>query len=204
MKVLFVDHFDSFTFNLVDEFARRGAGVEVWRSDRPAHTLLARLEDMAGPRLLVLSPGPGAPGDAHESLALVRAAVGRVPILGVCLGHQIIVEAFGGRVGHAGEVVHGKTAALDHAGAGLFEDVPHPMTIGRYHSLAAHSVPDVLQVTGRVGELVMAVRHVAHPVWGVQFHPESILTPSGGRLFDNALRMARAFADQRSAQGAIA
>lgn len=203
MKVLFVDHFDSFTFNLVDEFARRGAEVEVWRSDQPAQALRHRFQDMTGPRLLVLSPGPGAPGDAVESLALVQAVVGRGPILGVCLGHQIIVEALGGRVGHAGEVVHGKTAALVHEGCDLFEGVPQPMTIGRYHSLAAHVVPDALRVTGRVGETVMAVAHRAQPVWGVQFHPESILTPWGGQLFDNALRMAQACSDHTTPQGAI-
>jgi anthranilate synthase component 2 len=196
LRVVFVDNFDSFTWNLVDEFARRGVPVEVWRNTTPAPLVLDRARQ-AGPALLVLSPGPGAPRDAGCCLDLVRlAAAARVPLFGVCLGHQAMVEAFGGVVGPAGEVVHGKTSRVRHDGDPFFAGIPSPFPVGRYHSLAAIRLPDCLVPIARVEprepradapDLVMAVRHRTAPQLGVQFHPESILTPDGGRLIDNLL-----------------
>ena len=193
LRIVFVDNFDSFTWNLVDEFARRGAAVEVWRNTTPAPMVLERAS--AGPALIVLSPGPGTPADAGCCIELIRLAEGRVPLLGVCLGHQAMVEAFGGVVGPAGEVVHGKTSRVTHQGDPLFDGVPSPFVVGRYHSLAAQRMPDVLATTAAIERggpsLVMAARHRTAPMVGVQFHPESILTPEGGRIIDNAMQWAR-------------
>ena len=193
LRIVFVDNFDSFTWNLVDEFARRGAAVEVWRNTTPAPLVLERAL-AERPALIVLSPGPGTPAEAGCCIELIRLAEGRVPLLGVCLGHQAMVEAFGGVVGFAGEVVHGKTSRVNHDGDPLFDGVPSPFVVGRYHSLAAERMPAQLVPTagtecaGR--SIVMAVRHRSAPMLGVQFHPESILTPDGGRIIDNAMRWA--------------
>lgn len=190
LRIVFVDNFDSFTWNLVDEFARRGAEVEVWRNTVPAGHPLERARD-APASLLVLSPGPGTPADAGCCIELVRtAAAARIPLFGVCLGHQAMVEAFGGVVSGAGEVVHGKTSAVRHQGGAMFEGVPSPFPVGRYHSLAATRLPDILGVTARAGNTVMAVTHRTAPQFGVQFHPESILTPEGGRIIENVMRWA--------------
>lgn len=189
LRVVFVDNFDSFTWNLVDEFARRGAAVEVWRNTTPAGHLLDRAT--SGDRaLLVLSPGPGTPRDAGCCLELLRLAEGRAPVLGVCLGHQAMVEAFGGEVGPAGEIVHGKTSRVVHRGDPLFDGVASPFVVGRYHSLAASRMPDRLAVTATTGDVVMALRHRSAPMVGVQFHPESILTPEGGRIIENVIAWA--------------
>jgi anthranilate synthase/aminodeoxychorismate synthase-like glutamine amidotransferase len=190
LSVLLIDNFDSFSFNLVDELDKRGACVDVWRNDIDAGKALALVEAMPAPRLVVISPGPGAPADAGCSLELVRAACGRVPVFGVCLGHQAIVEAFGGEVGYAGQVVHGKAARITHDGEGLLASLPSPFYAARYHSLAASRMPDVLRVTATVGDVVMAVEHRSEPVAGVQFHPESILTPFGGALLAAVMRWA--------------
>ncbi len=189
LDVLLIDNFDSFAFNLVDEFARRGATVDVYRNDISVERAL----ELAVQRdLLVLSPGPGTPATAGCCLELVREAAGRVPIMGICLGHQTIVEAFGGRVGRHEETVHGKSSSVTHAGTGLFEGLPLPFKVGRYHSLVAQEVSAELQVTARLGQVPMAVEHRRHKVAGVQFHPESVLTPHGGRLVDNVMRWAKA------------
>ena len=190
MNVLFIDNFDSFTFNLVDEFARRGCGVEVWRNDLPAKQALAVAEGMEEPRMMVLSPGPGTPQGAGCCVELVRLAAGEVPLFGVCLGHQAIVEAMGGEVGPAGVIVHGKTSAIVHTGRSFFAGLPNPIKVGRYHSLAAIDVPETLEVTAHHEGLVMAVEHRVHRLAGVQFHPESILTVYGGLMLENVIRWA--------------
>ena len=187
MNVLFIDNFDSFTFNLVDELEKRGCAVDVWRNDLSAERALALAEAMPLPRLIVLSPGPGAPSEAGCCIPLIRLAAGRVPLLGVCLGHQALVEAFGGEVASAGNIVHGKASPIEHDGIGLFAGLPNPMRVGRYHSLAARRMPDDLRVTARCGEVVMAAEHQRYKLLGVQFHPESILTPAGGRLLQNVI-----------------
>lgn len=189
--VVFLDNFDSFTFNLVDEFARRGASVEVWRNDDDAGHVLARAEAAPGAGLLVLSPGPGTPAEAGCSIDLIRRAAGRVPVFGVCLGHQAIIEAFGGVVESAGIILHGRSAPVEHRGEGVFSGLASPLVAGRYHSLASHVLPDALESLAWTGDIVMAVRHRRQPVLGIQFHPESVLTPEGGRLIDNVLAWAR-------------
>ncbi|HEU4827951.1 MAG TPA: aminodeoxychorismate/anthranilate synthase component II [Gemmatimonadales bacterium] len=193
--VLFVDNHDSFTFNLVDQLAKAGAATDVVRNDAGSDAILARAVANAC-RLIVISPGPGTPGDAGCCLELIHAASDRIPIFGVCLGHQAIVEAFGGEVGPAPSIVHGKASRIRHAGHPLFAGLPESLQVGRYHSLAARRIPDQLEVIARDDEVAMAVAHRTLPVYGVQFHPESILTPSGprllGNLFELALRSARA------------
>ena len=188
--VLLIDNFDSFTFNLEDEFAKRGCQVAVWRNDLPAARALELARALPTPRLIVLSPGPGHPSQAGCCVELVRLARGEVPLLGICLGHQALVHALGGTVAGAGEIVHGKADKVEHDGSGLFRDLPTPLRVGRYHSLVATEVPADLRVTARHGELVMAVEGTDAKLAGVQFHPESLLTPWGGRLLENALAWA--------------
>jgi anthranilate synthase component II len=175
--ILLVDNYDSFTYNLVHLFAELGADVVVRRNDAPD---LERLR----PSALVISPGPGRPPE--RVVGLVRET--RVPTLGVCLGHQAIVEAFGGKIGPARELVHGKACTVRHDGRGLFAGLPQELEAGRYHSLAAETIPDTLEVSATAddGE-VMAVRHRELPIDGVQFHPESVLTPLGRELAQNFL-----------------
>ena len=182
--ILLVDNYDSFTYNLAHLFGELGAEVVVRRNDAIGPGEAERL----APSHLVLSPGPGRPAGAGVCLELVRRLAPRVPTLGVCLGHQAIVEAFGGEVGQAKRLTHGKASAISHDGRGLFCGLPDEFEAGRYHSLAATRVPDCLEVsaTSANGE-VMAVRHCELPVDGVQFHPESVLTPIGPELARNFL-----------------
>ncbi len=187
--VLMIDNFDSFSFNLVDTFARAGCEVETYRNDigvEQALHLIAERET----RLLVLSPGPGHPHRAGNTAALVRACADAIPIFGVCLGHQIIVESLGGQVAHAGETVHGKRSPIRHRGHPLFAGIPEEFDAGRYHSLAARRLPDCLATIATCNDTVMAVAHRDAPVYGVQFHPESILTTHGQRLLANVVALA--------------
>jgi anthranilate synthase/aminodeoxychorismate synthase-like glutamine amidotransferase len=186
--ILLVDNYDSFTYNLAHLFGELGAEVLVRRNDAIDPEEAERLE----PSHLVISPGPGLPEDAGVSVELVRRLGPSVPTLGVCLVHQAIVEAFGGEVGRAGALVHGKASEIRHDGRGLFHGLPESFQAGRYHSLAARRVPDCLEVSATCtdGE-VMAVRHRELPVDGVQFHPESVLTPVGPELARNFLEGAR-------------
>ena len=197
VSVLLVDNYDSFVFNLADEFERRGHRVEVYRNDIPAERALELAAALPGPRLVVLSPGPGTPDRAGCCEELVRRAPDELPLFGVCLGHQAIVEALGGRVGRARRVVHGKASPVDHTRRGLFEGLPTPMSVGRYHSLVGTRIPDELSVTAEVEGEPMAVEHHRRPIYGVQFHPESILTPEGGRVIDNLIRLASNGRQQR-------
>jgi anthranilate synthase/aminodeoxychorismate synthase-like glutamine amidotransferase len=190
LHVVFIDNYDSFTFNLVDEFAKRGCSVEVWRNSVTAKHALARAEAASGPRLIVLSPGPGAPRDAGCCIDLIRLAAGRVPVFGVCLGHQALIEAYGGVVESAGIILHGRSSPVRHEGASPFTGLRSPLTVGRYHSLASHSVPPDLEPLATAGTIVMAVRHRRHRLLGIQFHPESILTPDGGTIIANVIRWA--------------
>jgi len=187
MRVVFVDNFDSFTFNLVDEFARRGCEVEVWRNDVPTAHVLGRAEAASDARLIVLSPGPGKPSAAGCCIDLIRRAAGLVPVFGVCLGHQALLEAFGGVVAPAPAILHGRSSRVEHGGDRLFAGVPSPFVAGRYHSLCGHTVPADLVPLAWTENILMAARHRRFPLVGVQFHPESILTPAGGRIIDNML-----------------
>jgi anthranilate synthase/aminodeoxychorismate synthase-like glutamine amidotransferase len=182
--ILLIDNYDSFTYNLAHLFGELGAEVVVRRND----AIDAGEAERLAPSHLVLSPGPGRPRDAGASVAIVQRLAPRVPTLGVCLGHQAIVEAFGGEIGQARRLVHGKPSEIEHDGRGLFEGLPQPFEAGRYHSLAATRVPDCLEVSATcTDEEVMAVRHRELPVDGVQFHPESVLTPVGPELARNFL-----------------
>jgi anthranilate synthase/aminodeoxychorismate synthase-like glutamine amidotransferase len=179
-----LDNYDSFTYNLVHLFEELGAEVRVFRNDAITVDEAEALE----PSHLVVSPGPGRPADAGISVELIRRLGPRVPTLGVCLGHQAIVEAFGGEVGAAKALLHGKATAVEHDGKGVFAGLPQGLEAGRYHSLAATTVPDELEVSARSADgEVMGVRHRTLPVEGVQFHPESVLTPLGPQLGKNFL-----------------
>ena len=188
-SVLVVDNYDSFVFNLADEFARRGHRVTVWRNDISAERALELAEDLPSPGLVVLSPGPGTPGRAGCCVELVRRAPADLPLFGVCLGHQAIVEAFGGCVGPARRVVHGKATTVAHDGVGLFAGLPSPLAVGRYHSLIGARIPPELEVIAELDGEPMAIRHRTRPIHGVQFHPESILTPEGQKILANFLAM---------------
>jgi anthranilate synthase/aminodeoxychorismate synthase-like glutamine amidotransferase len=186
--ILLIDNYDSFTYNLAHLFGELGAEVVVRRNDE----LDADEAEELAPSHLVVSPGPGRPADAGATPAIVRRLAGAVPVLGVCLGHQAIVEAFGGDVGPARELVHGKATVVRHDGRGLFRGLPEDFLAGRYHSLAATRIPEVLEISATAddGE-VMAVRHRELPVDGVQFHPESVLTPIGPEIAQNFLEQER-------------
>ena len=185
-KLLLIDNYDSFTYNLVQAFLVLGAEVLVYRNDAITPADARALS----PSHLCISPGPGTPYDAGVSMQMIREFQGRIPVLGVCLGHQSIVEVFGGKVVRADRLMHGKTSIIQHDGRSLFAGLPQPCEVGRYHSLIAapDTLPTQLEVTARTaaGE-IMGVRHRTLPVEGVQFHPESILTPDGPKLLQNFL-----------------
>jgi anthranilate synthase/aminodeoxychorismate synthase-like glutamine amidotransferase len=187
-RLLLVDNYDSFTYNLVQAFLVLGADVLVHRNDA---ITVAEAEALA-PTHLCISPGPGTPRDAGVSIAMIQAFAGRIPVFGVCLGHQSIVEALGGEVVRAGRLMHGKVSPVEHDGRGIFAGVPQPFAAGRYHSLIARpeSLPAVLEVSASTAEgEIMGVRHRELAVDGVQFHPESILTPDGPKIMGNFLAL---------------
>jgi anthranilate synthase component 2/para-aminobenzoate synthetase component 2 len=190
--ILVLDNYDSFVANIGRYLRNLGATTTEVRNDAITVDEVERL----APRALVISPGPGRPSEAGVSERLIRRFSGRVPILGICLGHQAIGEAFGGRITRAREPMHGRASDVEHEGDGVFAGLPRPLTVGRYHSLIVETgdaVADLI-VTARseAGE-VMGLRHRVHPTHGVQFHPESVLTPHGAALFSNFLAIARAF-----------
>jgi len=189
--LLMIDNYDSFTYNLVQYLGELGASVRVYRNDALS---LEEIEAL-GPDHIVISPGPCTPNEAGISVAVVQCFAGRIPILGVCLGHQCIGQAFGAQIVHAGEIMHGKTSLIDHNARNIFSGIENPFEATRYHSLVIDpaTLPPCLEVTARTvpetgaTQEIMAVRHVAHSVTGVQFHPESILTRPGHRLLRNFL-----------------
>ncbi len=186
--ILLIDNYDSFTYNLAHLFGELGADVVVHRNDAITADEAVELQ----PSHLVVSPGPGRPEDAGATPEILRRLCGTVPTLGVCLGHQALVQVFGGDIGQARQLVHGKATAVAHDGRGIFAGLPEDFLAGRYHSLAATSVPDCFEVsaTAADGE-VMAVRHRELPADGVQFHPESVLTPNGRDIARNFLQGVR-------------
>jgi len=188
-KVLFIDNFDSFTYNLVDDFCKRDCLARVYRADTELDEL-KRVSEEFEPDLLVISPGPGTPDTAGLSISALDHFKDKLPIFGVCLGHQVIVQYFGGKVGHAPEPMHGKPSRITHNGEGVFAGVENPLQAGRYHSLCALEMPDCLEKTAEFEGIVMGVRHRELPIFGVQFHPESILTPAGGKIIENILSIA--------------
>jgi len=189
-RMLLIDNYDSFTYNLVQAFAALGAEVLVYRNDAIGVDEAKQLK----PTHLVISPGPGRPEDAGMSLEMIAAFANHIPVLGVCLGHQCLVSHFGGNIVRAERLMHGKTSMADHDGKTIFDGLSQPFEVGRYHSLCAEheSLPDVLELTAETnrGE-IMGVRHKTLPLEGVQFHPESVLTPEGDQLMANFLRMSK-------------
>jgi anthranilate synthase/aminodeoxychorismate synthase-like glutamine amidotransferase len=187
--LLLIDNYDSFTYNLYQYLGELGAHTRVVRNDE-----ISVAEAMAlRPEAIVISPGPGTPDEAGISLDIIAAAAGTVPLLGVCLGHQSLGQAFGGRIVRAPSLMHGKTSEIHHDGRTIFADLPQAFTATRYHSLviAPESLPECLEVSARTADgVIMAVRHRQHPLEGVQFHPESILTTAGKQLLANFLRIA--------------
>ncbi len=187
VRMLLIDNYDSFTYNLVQAFAAMGASVMVYRNDAISVDESVALE----PTHLVISPGPGRPEDAGVSLEMIGAWAGKLPILGVCLGHQSIVQQHGGEIVRAERLMHGKTSMVKHDGNTIFEGISNPFEVGRYHSLCAEeeTLPDELVITAQTerGE-IMGVRHKTLPIEGVQFHPESVLTPEGDTLMANFMR----------------
>ena len=185
--LLILDNYDSFTYNVFQLLSELGTEVEVIRNDQTT------VEDIRAKKYdaIVLSPGPGIPSDAGITEQVIRELGGEVPILGICLGHQAIGEVFGGKVVRAGEIVHGKTSPLHHNGKGLYEGIPQNVPIGRYHSLIIDraTLPDCLEVTSDLADgTIMGVRHKAKNIEGIQFHPESILTPDGKKMMENFLK----------------
>jgi len=195
-KILFIDNFDSFTYNLVDEFCKRDCDALVYRADTP----LERLIEVAGqydPILIVISPGPGNPDKAGVSLQVVEYFKDKIPIFGVCLGLQVIVQHFGGKIGHAPEVMHGKPSRITHNGTDIFKSIENPLQAGRYHSLCAAELPQCLEQTAEFENITMAIKHKTLDIFAVQFHPESILTPAGGKIIQNVIDIAKNIHDGR-------
>ena len=188
--LLIIDNYDSFTYNLVQYFGELGEEIEVFRNDKVSLSEIEKLN----PEMLVISPGPGTPKDAGISLDLINHFTGRLPILGVCLGHQCIGESFGGHIVHAPRLMHGKTSLIHHDGKDIFKELPNPLEATRYHSLIIEkeTLPDCLEINAWTEEQeIMGVKHKECLVWGVQFHPESILTTSGKKLLNNFLKLSR-------------
>lgn len=183
--IILLDNFDSFTFNLVDALEGAGAAVQVVRNTMSAAEVLARAD--RGNAAILISPGPGDPADAGCTMEVIASAKGRIAVMGICLGHQAIVAEAGGRVTRALSPVHGKACRLEHCGQGVFAGLPSPLSVGRYHSLVTRDVPERLIVDATSDGLVMAVRDRSARQIGLQFHPESILTPRGDRLIANLL-----------------
>ena len=186
--ILIIDNYDSFVFNIARSFRELGEDVVMRRNDAIDAPALARL----APEAIILSPGPCSPNEAGASLDIIRAFSGKIPILGICLGHQCIGQAFGADITRAAEPMHGIASAIHHNATGLFANLPAPLTVGRYHSLiVAHETPQLQTLARSERGEIMALRHVTHPTFGVQFHPESILTPDGETLLANFLTLAR-------------
>jgi anthranilate synthase/aminodeoxychorismate synthase-like glutamine amidotransferase len=190
MKVLFIDNFDSFTYNLVDEFEKRGCEVLVYRNNVDMKTINKVIKEFK-PKLIVISPGPSTPKNAGNSIAVISEYGEKIPIFGVCLGMQCIVETYDGKVDRCTEILHGKPSKIQHDNETIFKGLENPFQSGRYHSLSAIDVPYCLEISARTSDknIVMGIRHKEFPVEGVQFHPESILTPVGGIIIENLLRM---------------
>ncbi|WP_417877360.1 aminodeoxychorismate/anthranilate synthase component II [Vibrio sp.] len=188
-NIVFIDNFDSFTYNLVDQFRSLGHSVTIYRNNIAAETIEDAVNELENP-VVLLSPGPGAPSEAGSMPDLIQRMKGKVPMIGICLGHQAIVEAYGGTVAGAGEIIHGKVSMMEHDNHATYANLPSPLAIARYHSLVATSVPETLTITAEVDGLTMSVVHEQDKVCGFQFHPESIMTTYGATLLANAIEWA--------------
>ncbi|OTA20062.1 anthranilate synthase component II [Xenorhabdus beddingii] len=188
-NILLLDNVDSFTYNLVDQLRTQGHQVVIYRNTVSANLIIAKLDEMESP-LLMLSPGPGKPSDAGCMPELIKRVIGQIPVIGICLGHQAIIEAYGGEVSAAKEILHGRATLATHDEQNMFSGLPNPLPVARYHSLTAVRVPTTLTVSASCGDTIMAVRHDEHKVCGFQFHPESILTTRGVKLLEQTLMWA--------------
>lgn len=182
-----LDNVDSFTYNLVDELRMMGVKIKIYRNTVALNVITQEMKTTSGQVVLLLSPGPGAPSEAGCMPQLLEFAVGRYPILGICLGHQGIVEHFAGIIGRSGQVVHGKSSNIEHCGKLMFSDIQNPLPVARYHSLMATNVPDCLEILAHYNDIPMAVYHSQYQVLGFQFHPESILTTQGSQLLKQSI-----------------
>lgn len=191
MNIVILDNYDSFTFNLLDEFSDDNNTIHVWRNTIDLHEASHKLLALPKPRLLVLSPGPGHPDDAGCMNELIKQLKGQLPMFGVCLGMQAMVSIFGGHVARAPHAIHGKARVLAHDGSLIFSGLKNNIHVGRYHSLHAERMPEEMRIFGRSDDLVMAVSHNRYPLIGIQFHPESILSTEGSRMIKNVIRWAK-------------
>lgn len=188
-NILILDNVDSFTYNLVDQLRASGHQVVIYRNTVSAEHVLSVLTQLNDP-ILVLSPGPGKPSEAGCMPEVLKSALGKIPVIGICLGHQAIVEAYGGVVSPAGEILHGKASMATHDGQAMFADLDNPISVARYHSLVGSQVPESLTICAQSNGMVMAVRNDEQRVCGFQFHPESILTTQGKLLLENTVAWA--------------
>lgn len=191
-NIIFIDNFDSFSYNLVDEFRVLGCGVTVYRNDTDPSKIMELLKEASsekGGAVLVLSPGPSTPDDANNLIPIIKAALGKHPMLGICLGHQAIGQVLGGKVVRAGEIVHGKSSDIEHDGSYAFKGMPNPLKAARYHSLVVENLPSNVHVCARCNGMVMAYYEPKLRVMGFQFHPESVMTAYGRKLLANALEV---------------
>lgn len=191
-KIFMLDNLDSFTYNLVDEFQCLGYDLTIYRNTIDADFIIKQIEACNDPVLIVLSPGPGEPSKAGCLMELIAKVAGKYPVLGICLGHQALIEYYGGKVGRAPEIIHGKASNVQHSGKGAFENIQQPLPVARYHSLVATSMPDCLKLTAQFttddGQLLpMAIEHEQDNIIGFQFHPESILTTYGSKLLAQSI-----------------
>ena len=187
--LFFLDNFDSFTYNLVDQFKALGYPVKIYRNNMPAQQVKAHIDACKNEAVLVLSPGPGTPSKAGCLIELIGLCKGQIPMLGICLGHQALIEQYGGIVGQADEIMHGKSSLISHCGDRMFAGLSQPLSVARYHSLIGTSVPDSLEVVADFNGMCMAVYNAQDKVIGFQFHPESILTCEGAKLLETSLNL---------------
>ncbi len=187
--LFFLDNFDSFTYNLVDQFKALGYPVKIYRNSMPAEQIKAHIDACESEAVLVLSPGPGTPSAAGCLIELIGLCKGQIPIIGICLGHQALIEQYGGVVGQAEEIMHGKSSLISHCGDRMFAGLSQPLSVARYHSLVGTKVPDSLEVVADFNGMCMAVYNEQDRVIGFQFHPESILTCQGAKLLETSLNL---------------
>ncbi|RAW90551.1 glutamine amidotransferase-related protein [Photorhabdus laumondii] len=185
-NILLLDNVDSFTYNLVDQLRHHGHQVVIYRNTVATEMIMQQLRMLSSP-LLMLSPGPGKPSDSGCMPQLLQQIIGEIPVIGICLGHQAIIEAYGGKISAADEILHGKASLAKHDNQAMFANLENPLPVARYHSLTGSRIPSELTISARCGDTVMAVRHDKHKVCGFQFHPESILTTHGAKLLEQTL-----------------
>lgn len=185
-NIIFMDNFDSFTYNIVDDLRTMGHNVEIYRNNLSTAFFMTMLAEIDDP-ILVLSPGPGYPKDAGSMLDVIKASIGLHPMIGICLGHQAIIETYGGKIIPADDYIHGETSHIQHDGQAMFKGLPNPMSVARYHSLVGVDIPKALTINASVNNMAMAVRDDKNYVMGFQFHPESILTTDGYCLLSQSI-----------------